>query len=95
MAGRILDVDARTTLDLLEGKVEGHGFEEEAYAVVNVTTPREDPDHVKLQVELDSTQLEHLDAHAETVRLSAADARALAAELEAHAETVEGAAADD
>jgi len=89
MADRIMKVNAYTTLDLLDGEVEGHGFEEEAYAVVNVTSPRENPDHVSLQVELDNTQLEHLEAHAEMVRLSAEEARTLAADLEKHAEKVE------
>ncbi|WP_178915625.1 DUF6360 family protein [Natronomonas gomsonensis] len=88
MADRIMKVNAYTTLDLLDGEVEGHGFEEEAYAVVNVTSPRENPDHVSLQVELDNTQLDHIEAHAETVRLSAEEARTLAADLEKHAEKV-------
>lgn len=91
MVDRIMKVNAYTTLDLLEGEAEGHGFEEEAYAVVNVTSPREDPDHVSLQLELDNTQLEHLQAHADRVRLSPAEARELAADLEEHAETVEAA----
>lgn len=89
MADRIMKVNAYTTLDLLDGEVEGHGFEEEAYAVVNVTSPRENPDHVSLQLELDNTQLDHIEAHAETVRLSAEEARTLAADLEKHAEKVE------
>lgn len=89
MADRIMKVNAFTTLDLVEGEAEGHGFEEEAYAVVNVTSPREDPDHVSLQVELDNTELEHLQPHAETLRLTADEARALAADLEEHAEKVE------
>jgi hypothetical protein len=57
--------------------------------VVNVTSPRKNPDHVSLQLELDNTQLEHIDAHAETVRLSPEEARTLAADLEKHAEKVE------
>jgi hypothetical protein len=89
MADRIMKVNAYTTLDLLDGEVEGHGFEEEAYGVVNVTSPRKNPDHVSLQLELDNTQLEHIDAHAETVRLSPEEARTLAADLEKHAEKVE------
>jgi hypothetical protein len=91
MADRIMKVNAFTTLDLLDGEAEGHGFEEEAYAVVNVTSPRENPDHVSLQLELDSTELDHLEAHADTVRLSPEEARTLAADLEKHAETVENA----
>ena len=91
MADRIMKVNAFTTLDLLDGEAEGHGFTEEAYAVVNVTSPRRDPDHVSLQLELDNTELEHLEPHADTVRLSAAEARELAADLEKHAEKVEAA----
>jgi hypothetical protein len=91
MADRIMKVNAYTTLDLLEGEAEGHGFTEEAYAVVNVTSPREAPDHVSLQLELDNTELETLRPHADTVRLSAAEARELAADLEKHAEKVENA----
>ena len=89
MADRIMRVNAFTTLDLVDGEAEGHGFTEEAYAVVNVTSPRENPDHVSLQLELDNTQLDELPPHAETVRLSAAEARTLAAALEEHAEKVE------
>jgi len=91
MADRIMKVNAYTTLDLVEGEAEGHGFTDSAYAVVNVTSPRESPDHVSLQLELDNTELEHLEPHADTVRLSAAEARDLAADLEKHAETVEAA----
>ena len=89
MADRIMKVNAFTTLDLVEGEAEGHGFQEEAYAVLNVTSPREDPDHVSLQLELDTTELEHLRPHADTVRLSADEARTLAEDLREHAETVE------
>ncbi|QLD85990.1 hypothetical protein HWV23_09715 [Natronomonas halophila] len=91
MVDRIMKVNAFTTLDLLDGEAEGHDFEEEAYAVLNVTSPREDPDHVSLQLELDNTQLENLQPHADTVRLSADEARQLAAELEDHADKVEAA----
>jgi hypothetical protein len=94
MADRIMRVNAFTTLDLVEGGAEGHGFEEEAYAVLNVTSPRQDPDHVSLQLELDNTELEHLAAHADTVRLSAEEARTLAEDLRKHAEKVEDAAVD-
>jgi hypothetical protein len=89
MADRIMRVNAYTTLDLLDGEAEGHDFTEEAYAVVNVTSPREDPDHVTLQLELDNTELTELKPHADTIRLSPAEARELAADLETHAETVE------
>lgn len=93
---RLLRVNAYTTFDTLEATAIGHDFDdEEAFAVLNVTAPREAPDHVELQLELDNTQLDHLPAHAETVTLSADQARTLAAELERHAERVEAAQAPD
>jgi hypothetical protein len=92
---RLLRVNAYTTFDMVDATAIGHEFDdEEAFAVLNVTAPRENPDHVELQLELDNTQLEHLPAHAEKVTLSADQARTLAAELESHADRVE-AAADD
>jgi len=94
MADRILTVNAYTTFDLLDGRVEGRGFGEAAPAVLNATAPRDDPDHVKLQLELDNTQLSEVPPHADHVRLSAAEARELAAELEEYADKVESAASD-
>ncbi len=93
MADRILSVNAYTTFDLIDAVAEGHGWTEEAVGVLNVKTPRgEDaPDEVLLQLELDNTGLEHLPAHAETVSLSAAQARELAGELERYADSVDGA----
>ena len=89
MPDRIMKVNAYTTLDLLDGHAEGHDFEERAYATLNVTSPRRDPAHVSLQLELDSTELEHLPAHADGVTLTAEQARTLAADLEEHAGRVE------
>jgi hypothetical protein len=94
MADRILKVNAFTTLNLLNGYAEGHDFEDEALAVCNVTTARTDPEHVKVQVELDNTEVEHLPAHADELRLSPAEARDIAAALEAEAETVEATTAE-
>jgi hypothetical protein len=91
MADRIMKVNAYTTLDLLDGEIEGHGFTEEAPAVLNVTSPRREPDHVSLQLELDNADIEAVRPHADTVRLSPAEARELAADLEKHADTVEAA----
>lgn len=91
MPDRIMKVNAYTTLDLLDGRAEGHDFEEEAFATLNVTSPRRNPDHVSLQLELDNTELEHLPAHADSVTLSAEQARTLAADLEEHAARVEAA----
>jgi hypothetical protein len=91
MADRILRVNAYTTFDLLDGVAEGHGFEEEALTVLNVTTDtREDPDHVELQVELDNTDLSEVPAHADRVTLSAGQARELADELQKYAGRVDG-----
>jgi hypothetical protein len=96
MPDRIMRVNAYTTLDLLDGEAEGHGFTDEAYATLNVTSPRRDPDHVSLQVELDNTQLSNLPAHADTVTMTAEQARTVAADLVDHAEQVEAAqGADD
>ena len=91
MPDRIMTVNAYTTLDLLDGRAEGHDFEEAAFATLNVSSPRRDPDHVSLQLELDPTDLEHLPAHADSVTLSAEQARTLAADLQKHAARVEDA----
>lgn len=89
MADRIMTVNAYTTLDLLAGHAEGHGFEEEAMATLNVRTPREDPDRVTLQLELDNTELEQLSPHADSVTMTAEQARTLATELTECAERIE------
>jgi hypothetical protein len=89
---RLLRVNAYTTFDMLDARAIGHDFDdEEALAVLNVTAPRKNPDHVELQLELDNAQLESLPAHAEKVTLSAEQARTLAEELESHAARVEAA----
>lgn len=91
MTDRVLKVNAYTTLDLVDARAEGHGFEESAYATLNVTAPRNDPDRVELQLELDNTQLDNLTTHADSVDLSPEQARTLAADLEKHAKKVEAA----
>jgi len=92
MPDRLLRVNAYTTFDMIDATATGHDFEESALAVLNVTAPRESPDHVTLELELDNTGLETLQAHADRVTLSAAQARELAGELEKYAARVE---ADD
>ena len=92
MSDRLLRVNAYTTLDLVDARVRGHDFEATALGVVNVSTPRETPDHVDLQVELD---VESLPAHAEEITLSADQARTLAGALESAANRVEGATETD
>ncbi|MFD1633254.1 DUF6360 family protein [Haloplanus ruber] len=89
MADRVLKVNAFTTFDLLDARIEGHGFEEEAFATLNVRTARNDPEEVSLDLELDNTQLDSVPAHADRVSLSAAEARTLAAELQQAAERVD------
>ena len=90
MVDRIMRVNAYTTFDLLEGRVEGHGFEEDAYAVLNVSTDtREDPDAVEVQLEMDNTEVDAVEPHADTVSLSPAEAREMAAELEKYASKVD------
>jgi hypothetical protein len=79
----------------VDAVAEGHDFEEEAFATLNVTSPKKNPDHVSLQLELDNTQLTELPAHAETVTLTPEQARSIAADLESHADKVEAALADD
>jgi hypothetical protein len=83
-----MDVNAYTTLDFADGVVERPGGSEEAVAVVNATHPRDDPDYVELQVEMDATDID-LPAHADTVQLTPDQARELAADLEAAADSVE------
>jgi hypothetical protein len=82
-------VNAYTTLDLVDATVRGHDFETDRCAVVNATSPREDPDHVQLQFELDNMSETHLPAHMEELLLDPDQARELAADLERHADTVE------
>ncbi|KZN22918.1 hypothetical protein A4G99_17650 [Haladaptatus sp. R4] len=89
MADRVLSVNAYTTFDLLDAVAEGHGWTDEAMAVLNVKTPRKNPDEVLLQLELDNGSLDNLPAHADTVSLSPDEARTLAGELERYAEKVE------
>jgi hypothetical protein len=96
MPNRLLKVNAYTTLDLVDATARSHDFEDSAVAVLNVTSPRENPDHVELQLELDNTQLESLPAHADEVTLSPDEARTVANALQSHADKVEaGSDGDD
>ena len=95
MPNRLLKVNAYTTLDLVDAAARGHDFEDDAVAVLNVTSPRENPDHVTFQLELDNSQLESVPAHADEVTLSPEEARTIADALESHAAKVEAAQADE
>ncbi|ELZ74875.1 MULTISPECIES: DUF6360 family protein [Haloferax] len=89
MPDRILKVNAYTTLDLVDASATGHDFEESAFAVCNVTSPRKHPDEITLELELDWTQLDALAPHADKLTLSPEEARKIAADLEKHADRVE------
>ncbi|GAA0718082.1 hypothetical protein J2744_002828 [Halorubrum trapanicum] len=96
MPDRLIRVNAYTTLELVDGRARGHEFETDAPGVVNVTAPREDPEQVTLEVELDNTAVDDLAAHADEIDLSPAQARTLAEALESTADRVEAAkSADD
>jgi GMP synthase-like glutamine amidotransferase len=95
MPNRLLKVNAYTTLDLVDAAARGHDFTESGVAVLNVTSPRQDPDHVEFQFEIDNGHLETLPAHADEATLSPEQARTLASALEKHADKVEAAQADD
>lgn len=89
MADRLMKVNAYTTLDLVDAVAKGHDFETESLAVVNATADREDPDFVRLQLELDNMTEEHLPAHMEEIQLTPDQARTIADDLEKHASRVE------
>jgi len=86
VADRVVGVNAYTTFTLLDGEREGHGWTEDAPAVLNVATGGGD---VLVELELDDAATDRAPPHADRVRLSAADARALADELESYADRVE------
>lgn len=94
MTDRLMRVNAYTTLDLVDATVSGHEFEADSYAVVNATSPRDSPDCVQLQIELDNMAETHVPAHMEELSLDPEQARKLADDLETHAESVEAAEED-
>ena len=89
---RLLDVDAYTTFDFLDAAAVGHDWVDESVAVLDVETPRDAPDEVRLSVELDATDLGELSGHADRITLSPGQARTLAAELESKADDAEAVA---
>lgn len=91
MPNRLLKVNAYTTLDLVDATARGHDFEESGVAVLNVTSPRENPDHVTFQLEIDNSHLDAVPAHADEATLSADQARTLADALRSHADKVDAA----
>ncbi|GAB3412939.1 hypothetical protein GCM10027435_06270 [Haloparvum alkalitolerans] len=91
MPDRISRVTGYTTLDLVEGEAVGADWSAEALGVLDATADRRDPDHVELRVELDGTDLagvEDLRHHADVLRLTPEQARAVAEDLRSHADRV-------
>ena len=94
MPNRLISVTGHTTLDYVDAVAKGETFEWESIAVVNATADREDPDCVRLQVELDNVTEEHVPKHTDELELTPEQARRLAAALEKYAGRVEDAGAD-
>ncbi|WP_435179133.1 DUF6360 family protein [Halorussus sp. AFM4] len=82
MAGRVLDVTAYTTLDLVEAATRGDGWREEGCAVLDVRSLADDPDTVVLDFEPDPTSVDRVEPHAHSVSLTADQARSLVEALE-------------
>jgi hypothetical protein len=82
---RLLDVTAYTTFDFVEGHAVGPDWRDESAAVVDVDRPKASPGTVRLRMEFDGSDLEHVDPHADCLTLSPEQARGLAAELERYA----------
>jgi hypothetical protein len=91
MSDRLMRINAYTTLDYVEASAKGHEFQLNAPAVVNATTDREEPDCVRVQVELDNATEQHLPKHMEELELTPEQARKLATDLERYADRVEDA----
>lgn len=86
---RLLDVTTYTTFDFVEGYAAGPDWRDESAAVVDVNRSEASPGAVRLQIEFDGGDLEHVEPHADTLRLSPDQARGLAAELERYAANAE------
>ncbi len=88
---RLLDVTAYTTLDFADATVEGHGWEDDAVGVVDVSVDESaagNPEGVTLSLELDGTDVADLPQHATHLELSAGEAETLASALTDAAATV-------
>ena len=88
MSHRVLDVTAYTTFDYLEGSASGIDWEEEGVVVLDVESD-EEAGVVVLSTELDPTDVERLDQHADHVELFPEQARTLASTLREAADRVE------
>lgn len=88
MSHRVLDVTAYTTFDYLEGGASGIDWTEEGIVVLDVE-PDEEEGIVRLSTELDPTDVDRLDQHADHVELFPDQARTLASTLREAADRVE------
>jgi len=94
MVGRLMKVNAYTTLDLVDCKTRTADGETTGLGVANATSAREDPDCVRFQFEADG-QPEGVAAHVDELELAPEQARELAGALETHADRVDAAQGDD
>ncbi|WP_338740621.1 DUF6360 family protein [Haloplanus salilacus] len=92
MAIRLLDVSAYTTLDFATGRMFGPDWSDDAAAVVDVDRPESAPGSVRLRLEFDGEDVDHVGHHADSVSLPPDQARALAADLERQAANAEAGA---
>jgi len=94
MVGRLMKVNAYTTLDLVDCKTRTGDDETTGLGVANATSARENPDCVRFQFEADG-QPEGVPAHVDELELTPEQARELAGALETHADRVDAAQGDD
>lgn len=81
MAGRLLDVTAYTTLDYVEASAYSSDWSENGTAVLDVRTPKDTPETVALDLELDPTAVDAVESHAHSVSLTTEQAETLIAAL--------------
>jgi transcriptional/translational regulatory protein YebC/TACO1 len=93
MTRRVLDVTAYTTFDYLPGRTEGLDWSEDGIMVLNVDSDAEEG-IVTLAIELDPTDVDQLEQHADVVELAPEQARTLASTLRETADRVEASSAD-
>jgi hypothetical protein len=83
MSQRVLDVTSHTTLGYVEAEVRGVDWEDEGVGILDVHTPKDDPETVVLEFELDPTATDQVASHADVVALTREQARAIRDALDA------------
>lgn len=86
MDSRLIDITAYTTFDFVTAQAVGSDWVDDAIAVLDATVPDHDPERVELTLELDPSDLDNVDHHADIVLLTPSEAHELAADLEDAAE---------